>query len=279
MREERRRASRDFTSLIQVTAVAGEQEVVVAGTTIGRDARAAARARARLRDRDRARAAHALRRERRPPGLIGRLGTILGEAGVNIANMAVSRNRRSAKALMALTLDSARSPSCSSASSRARLRRGALHRPGARRDRHLARAGRARRRLPREAAVESRVEEFLEGTPTAEDAANAVGLRPRQIVKSLVFLCDGKPVLVMVPETGAPIAPRSPRRRARRRRSPAPTRCARDRVRAGRRRAVPAARRSRRSSSTTSCSSHEVVWTGAGSHQHVLAIAPPTSSA
>ena len=28
------------------------------------------------------------------PGMIGRLGTILGDAGVNIANMAVSRNRR-----------------------------------------------------------------------------------------------------------------------------------------------------------------------------------------
>ena len=27
------------------------------------------------------------------PGVIGRVGTLLGEAGVNIANMAVSRNR------------------------------------------------------------------------------------------------------------------------------------------------------------------------------------------
>jgi D-3-phosphoglycerate dehydrogenase / 2-oxoglutarate reductase len=40
------------------------------------------------------------------PGMIGRLGTLLGEAGVNIAHMTVSRNRRSAKALMAITLDS-----------------------------------------------------------------------------------------------------------------------------------------------------------------------------
>jgi D-3-phosphoglycerate dehydrogenase len=41
------------------------------------------------------------------PGRIGRLGTLLGEAQVNIANMAVSRRSRSAKgALMALTLDS-----------------------------------------------------------------------------------------------------------------------------------------------------------------------------
>ena len=41
------------------------------------------------------------------PGVIGRVGTLFGDAGVNIANMAVSRNREGGKALMALTLDSA----------------------------------------------------------------------------------------------------------------------------------------------------------------------------
>jgi len=40
------------------------------------------------------------------PGMIGRIGTLLGEAKVNIANMAVSRNRPEARALMVLTLDS-----------------------------------------------------------------------------------------------------------------------------------------------------------------------------
>jgi D-3-phosphoglycerate dehydrogenase len=40
------------------------------------------------------------------PGRIGRLGTLLGEADVNIANMAVSRNRPRDRALMVLTLDS-----------------------------------------------------------------------------------------------------------------------------------------------------------------------------
>jgi D-3-phosphoglycerate dehydrogenase len=38
--------------------------------------------------------------------MIGRVGTIIGEAGVNIANMAVSRNRSAGRALMILTLDS-----------------------------------------------------------------------------------------------------------------------------------------------------------------------------
>jgi prolyl-tRNA editing enzyme YbaK/EbsC (Cys-tRNA(Pro) deacylase) len=51
----------------------------------------------------------------------------------------------------------------------------------------------------RQARAEATVEEFPEGTPTAEDAARAVGCEPSEIVKSLVFLCDGEPVVVMVP--------------------------------------------------------------------------------
>ena len=49
----------------------------------------------------------------------------------------------------------------------------------------------------RKAAVESRVEEFPEGTLTAEDAARAVGCDLAQIVKSLVFTADGDPVMVL----------------------------------------------------------------------------------
>jgi Cys-tRNA(Pro) deacylase len=51
----------------------------------------------------------------------------------------------------------------------------------------------------RETGAEVRVEEFAEDTPTAADAARAVGCDLAQIVKSLVFDCDGKPVLVMAP--------------------------------------------------------------------------------
>ncbi len=47
--------------------------------------------------------------------------------------------------------------------------------------------------------MEGRVEEFEAGTPTAEDAARAVGCKLGQIVKSLVFDCDGSPVIVLVP--------------------------------------------------------------------------------
>ena len=49
------------------------------------------------------------------------------------------------------------------------------------------------------AAVDAAIQEFSEGTPTAEDAARAVGCRLEQIVKSLVFVCDGEYVLALVP--------------------------------------------------------------------------------
>jgi Cys-tRNA(Pro) deacylase len=47
--------------------------------------------------------------------------------------------------------------------------------------------------------VDARLEEFPEGTSTAEAAARAVGCEPAQIVKSLVFVSDGLPVLALVP--------------------------------------------------------------------------------
>ncbi len=51
----------------------------------------------------------------------------------------------------------------------------------------------------REAGAEARVEEFPSGTPTAFEAAQAIGCDLAQIVKSLVFDCGGRPVLVLVP--------------------------------------------------------------------------------
>jgi len=51
----------------------------------------------------------------------------------------------------------------------------------------------------RQAGAESRIEEFSEDTATAEAAARAVGRDASEIVKSLVTLCDGKPVLALVP--------------------------------------------------------------------------------
>jgi D-3-phosphoglycerate dehydrogenase len=104
--EESRRASRDFTSLVRVGVRRNAAELRVAGTLIGGEHR------------------HwlvsalgfELELELAPlmvffryddvPGVIGRVGTLFGNAGVNIANMTVSRTRRGGKALMALSIDS-----------------------------------------------------------------------------------------------------------------------------------------------------------------------------
>jgi D-3-phosphoglycerate dehydrogenase len=105
VREESRRASRDFTNLIRITAVSDAGETVVAGTTIGAE--------------NRPRLVHALGYEIEvdleplmlfivntdQPGQVGRTGTLLGGAGVNIATMALSRNRPGGTALMVLTVD------------------------------------------------------------------------------------------------------------------------------------------------------------------------------
>ena len=51
----------------------------------------------------------------------------------------------------------------------------------------------------RDAGAEARIEEFSAGAPTASEAAAAVGCELDQIVKSLVLLCDGRPVVALVP--------------------------------------------------------------------------------
>ena len=51
----------------------------------------------------------------------------------------------------------------------------------------------------RRAGAEARIEEFETVAHTAEEAAAAIGCSLGQIVKSLLFDCDGNPVLVLVP--------------------------------------------------------------------------------
>jgi len=50
----------------------------------------------------------------------------------------------------------------------------------------------------RNLGLEIHVRDFPEGTRTAEDAARAIGVNAGQIVKSLVFLADGAPVICLV---------------------------------------------------------------------------------
>ena len=49
------------------------------------------------------------------------------------------------------------------------------------------------------AGVDARIEEFTHETPTARDAARAAGCRLAQIVKTVVFVCDGHAAAALVP--------------------------------------------------------------------------------
>ena len=51
----------------------------------------------------------------------------------------------------------------------------------------------------RDTGAEARLEEFSTETPTASAAADAIGCTLGQIVKSLVLVCDGTPVVALVP--------------------------------------------------------------------------------
>ena len=64
---------------------------------------------------------------------------------------------------------------------------------------HLAGAGRARRRGAARAGRRRADRGVPAGDADGEAAADAVGCEPAQIVKSLVFICDGLPVLALVP--------------------------------------------------------------------------------
>ena len=105
--EQRFAASQHYTTLLRVVVATDEEEVEVAGTTVGPEHRLfLAEA-----------LGFAIDIELAPrmaflsyddiPGVIGKVGTMFGEAGVNIANMAVSRRNPGGKALMAFSIDSA----------------------------------------------------------------------------------------------------------------------------------------------------------------------------
>jgi D-3-phosphoglycerate dehydrogenase len=104
--EERFRASRDYMNIVEVKA----DDIAVSGTTIGPEPRlflAGAQG-------------YSIDIELAPnlvfllytdiPGVIGRVGTMFGEHGVNIANMAVSRTHEAGKALMAFAIDAPAPP-------------------------------------------------------------------------------------------------------------------------------------------------------------------------
>jgi D-3-phosphoglycerate dehydrogenase len=104
--EERHRTSRDYRNLV----VVGTGDVKVAGTTIGIENRQWLVQALGFDVEIELSPRMILLRYDDVPGVIGRVGTLLGEAGVNIANMTVSRNREGGKALMVLSLDSPATP-------------------------------------------------------------------------------------------------------------------------------------------------------------------------
>ena len=50
----------------------------------------------------------------------------------------------------------------------------------------------------RRAGLELEIRQFPQGTRTADDAARAIGCTVAQIVKSLVFMADNRPILALV---------------------------------------------------------------------------------
>jgi Cys-tRNA(Pro) deacylase len=127
----------------------------------------------------------------------------------------------------------------------------------------------------RAAAVDARVQEFPGGTPTAEDAARACGCALAQIVKSLVFVCDGAYVLALVPGD----------RRADRAKVAAAAGAGKARV-AQREEVVAATgfepggvapfpqHAVTQAFIELSLLQHDEVWVGAGSHEHMAALSP-----
>ena len=108
--EQRFAAAQHYTNLVRVVVGAGGEEVEVAGTTIGPEHRLFL-AGALGFSIDIELAPHmAFLSYDDVPGVIGRVGTMFGEAGVNIANMAVSRTTEGGKALMAFSIDSPAPP-------------------------------------------------------------------------------------------------------------------------------------------------------------------------
>jgi len=103
--EERNRASRDYTNAVEVTIVSDGEEAMVSGTTIGPEPRLFLGGALGF-GIDLEIAPHMVFvRYEDQPGVIGRVGSMFGDAGVNIANMAVSRTKEGGEALMVFSID------------------------------------------------------------------------------------------------------------------------------------------------------------------------------
>ncbi|MGH3064900.1 MAG: phosphoglycerate dehydrogenase [Gaiellaceae bacterium] len=108
--EQRFGVSRHYTNLVRVVVATAAGELEVSGTTVGPEHRLfLAGALGYAIDVELASLMAFLVYDD-VPGVIGRVGTMFGDAGVNIANMAVSRTSEGGKALMVFSIDSAAPP-------------------------------------------------------------------------------------------------------------------------------------------------------------------------
>jgi D-3-phosphoglycerate dehydrogenase len=105
--EERDRTSRDYTNTVEVRLLSDGEEITVSGTTIGPEPRLFLGG-ARGFGNDMEITPHMVFvRYADQPGVIGRVGSMFGDGGINIANMAVSRTKEGGEALMVFSIDTA----------------------------------------------------------------------------------------------------------------------------------------------------------------------------
>ncbi|HEY5036115.1 MAG TPA: phosphoglycerate dehydrogenase [Chthoniobacterales bacterium] len=103
--ESRLSAPGDYTDLLELSAVAEGKSVSVAGAFFGAKPRIVS-----INDRPveaRPRGVVLVLENSDRPGMVGRIGTLLGAHGVNIATMSLSRNQAGGRALTVLNLDAA----------------------------------------------------------------------------------------------------------------------------------------------------------------------------
>ena len=108
MTESRVSAPGDYTDLLELSAQAEGQSVSVAGAFFGATPRIV-----NINNRPveaRPQGVVLVLENTDRPGMVGRIGTLLGAHGVNIATMSLSRNQAGGRALTVLNLDTTPSP-------------------------------------------------------------------------------------------------------------------------------------------------------------------------
>jgi len=104
--ETRSPSARDFTDLVRVTVVSGEERTRVVGTALGQRNRPHLLEAWGSRFNVQLEGHLAVFRYPDRPGVIGRVGTALGDAGINIVSAAVGRHpEEDGEAVMVITAD------------------------------------------------------------------------------------------------------------------------------------------------------------------------------